>query len=87
MLTIYVNSSKQGAINEFQFHNPDVTPAVFSVRYPLSPVLRISPPSGYFNQPLPFTDDVNILEAPSLRTPETKNLLIREGAILGRQLQ
>lgn len=84
---IYANTTPQGAIAEFQFHNPGVTPAVFEVNYPLSPALRIDPPSGYFSQPLPFTGGANILQAPSLRAPGTQNLLIREGAAAGLRLQ
>jgi uncharacterized protein RhaS with RHS repeats len=84
---IYANTTPQGAIAEFQFHNPGVTPAVFEVNYPLSPALRIDPPSGYFSQPLPFTGGANILQAPSLRAPGTQNFLIREGATPGLRLQ
>jgi hypothetical protein len=62
-------------------------------------VLRSSPESlpaaqgpeqetpGGKNQPLPFTNGVNILQAPSLRAPGTTNLLIREGAVPGKQIQ
>jgi RHS repeat-associated protein len=78
---IYVNSTIEGAIAEFQFHNPGVSPAVFRVQYPVGSTLNISPPSGYFNQPLPFTQGANILTAPSLRAPGTMNMLIREGAV------
>jgi RHS repeat-associated protein len=84
---IYANTTPQGAIAEFQFHNPGVTPAVFEVNYPLSSALRIDPPSGYFSQPLPFTGGANILQAPSLRAPGTQNFLIREGATPGLRLQ
>jgi hypothetical protein len=84
---IYANTTRQGAIAEFQFHNPGVNPAVFQVNYPLSPALRINPPSGYFSQPLPFTGWANILQSPSLRAPGTQNLLIREGATPGLRLQ
>ncbi len=84
---IYANSTVEGAIAEFQYHNPGVNPAVFRVEYPVSPTLRISPPSGYFNQPLPFTQGANILIAPSLRAHGTVNLLIREGAIPAGRVQ
>jgi len=84
---IYANSTVEGAIKEFQFHNPGVDPAVFRVQYPTSPTLNISPPSGYFNSPLPFTGDANILTAPSLRAPGTQNLLIREGAVPAGRIQ
>jgi hypothetical protein len=80
---IYANSTVEGAIAEFQFHNP----AVFRVQYPSSPTLNISPPSGYFNQPLPFTQGANILTAPSLRAPSTVNMLIREGAVPAGRIQ
>lgn len=76
---IYANTTPEGAIAEFQYHNPGVDPAVFKVQYPASPTLNISPPSGYFNSPLPFTGDANILTAPSLRAPGTLNMLIRNG--------
>jgi hypothetical protein len=78
---IYANSTIEGATAEFQFHNPGVDPVVFKVQYPTGPTLNISPPSGYFSSPLPFTGDANILTAPSLRAPGTLNLLIREGAV------
>jgi hypothetical protein len=58
----------------------DLTPML---PYPLGSSLRIDPPIGYFNQPLPFTQGANILEAQSLRLPETTNLLIRNGATPG----
>jgi hypothetical protein len=78
---IYANTTPEGAIAEFQYHNPGVDPVVFKVQYPASPTLNISPPSGYFSSPLPFTGDANILTAPSLRAPGTLNLLIRNGAV------
>lgn len=84
---IYANSTVEGAIAEFQFHNPGVDPAVFRVQYPASPTLNISPPSGYFNQPLPFTEGTNILTAPSLRAPGTVNMLIREGVVPAGRIQ
>lgn len=84
---IYVNSTIQGAIKEFQFHNPGMNPSIFEVRYPLSRPLLINPPSGYFAQPLPFTQDANILSAPSLRAPGTTNLLIRTGAEVGNKIK
>ncbi len=83
---IYANTTPEGAIAEFQYHNPGVDPAVFEVQYPASPTLNISPPSGYFSSPLPFTGDANILTAPSLRAPGTLNLLIRDGAVPGARL-
>jgi hypothetical protein len=84
---IYANSTIEGAIAEFAHHNPGISPAVFEVRYPISTPLRIDPPSGYFNQPLPFTQGANILEAPSVRAPSTTNWLIREGAVPGNQIR
>jgi RHS repeat-associated protein len=84
---IYANSTIEGAIAEFGHHNPGITPAVFEVRYPASTPLRIDPPSGYFNQPLPFTQGSNIIQAPSLRASGTTNLLIRDGAVPGIRLQ
>jgi hypothetical protein len=84
---IYANSTVEGAIAEFQYHNPGVNPAVFKVEYPVSPTLNISPPSGYFNQPLPFTQGANILSAPSVRAPGTINMLIREGAVPAGRMQ
>ncbi len=83
---IYANSTPEGAIAEFQYHNPGVNPTVFEVQYPVSSTLNISPPSGYFNSQLPFTGDANILIAPSLRSPGTFNLLIRQGAVPGARL-
>jgi RHS repeat-associated protein len=84
---IYANSTIEGAVAEFTHHNPGVTPAVFEVKYPNSPTLSIDPPSGYFNQPLPFTQGANILTAPSIRAPNTTNLLIRQGATPGKRIQ
>lgn len=84
---IYANTTPEGAIAEFQYHNPGVDPAVFEVQYPASPTLNISPPSGYFSSPLPFTGDANILAAPSLRAPGTVNMLIRNGAVPGARIQ
>jgi len=84
---IYANSTIEGAIAEFGHHNPGISPSVFEVRYPTSTPLRIDPPSGYFNQPLPFTQGANILEAPSVRVPSTTNWLIREGAVPGNQVR
>ena len=84
---VYVNSTIEGAAKEFFFHNPSVNPAIFEVTYPLSRPLLINPPSGYFAQPLPFTQDANILSAPSLRAPGTTNLLIRTGAEVGKKIQ
>jgi len=78
---LYANSTPEGAIAEFQFHNPGVDPVVFKVEYPVSSTLHIDPPSGYFNAPLPFTEGANVLTAPSLRAPGTINLLIRDGAV------
>jgi hypothetical protein len=84
---IYANSTVQGAVAEFQFHNPGVNPAVFEVQYPVSPVLEINPPAGYFSQPLPFTQGANVLTAPSLRAPGTFNFLIRNGAVPAGRVQ
>ena len=84
---IYANSTIEGAVAEFAHHNPGINPAVFKVNYPASTPLKIDPPSGYFNQPLPFTGGSNILQAPSLRAPGTTNLLIREGAVPGGRIR
>lgn len=84
---IYVNSTIQGAIKEFQFHNPGTNPSLFEVKYPLSEPLLINPPSGYFSESLPFTQGANILSAPSLRAPGTTNLLIRTGAEVGKEIK
>jgi hypothetical protein len=84
---LYVNSTIEGAIKEFQFHNPGLSPSIFEVRYPWSRPLLINPPSGYFSQSLPFTQGGNILSAPSLRAPGTTNLLIRSGAEVGTKIQ
>lgn len=84
---IYVNSTIEGAIKEFQFHNPGMNPAIFEVRYPLSKPLLVNPPAGYFSQPLPFTQGANILSAPSVRAPGTINLLIRAGVEVGKKIQ
>ncbi len=83
---IYANNTIEGAIKEFSFHNPNVKPVVFEVKYPITKPLSISPPtqpSSYFAGPMPFTQGANILLAPSLRAPGTINLLIRNGAKVG----
>jgi len=84
---VYANSTVEGAISEFQYHNPGVEPAVFRVQYPISPTLNVSPPAGYFDSALPFTGDANILTAPSIRAPGTVNLLIRAGATPAGRIQ
>lgn len=84
---IYINNTVEGALKEFYYHNPSGTPALFEVKYPLSRPLYIDPPSGYFKSPLPFTQDANILIAPSVRAAGTSNLLIREGATVGKQIK
>lgn len=87
MLARGATSREWEAAAEFSFHNPGVAPAIFEVKFPLSRPLQINPPSGYFSQPLPFTQGANILQAPSLRVPGTFNLLIRNGARPGLRLQ
>ncbi|MBB1287299.1 hypothetical protein HRH25_23185 [Flavisolibacter sp. BT320] len=85
---IYANSTIEGAIKEFQHHNPGIKPAVFEVKYKSGNALHVNPPpSLYYNQPLPFTQGANILVSPSLRAPGTTNLLIREGAQVGKRIQ
>jgi RHS repeat-associated protein len=85
---IYANTTIEGAIKEFSFHNPNVKPIVFEVKYPMSKPLNISPPSStYFAGPMPFTEGANILAAPSIRQPNTMNLLIRQGAQVGARIK
>ncbi|HLP20898.1 MAG TPA: hypothetical protein VK174_11385 [Chitinophagales bacterium] len=84
---IYFDNTIDGAIAEFQYHCPEMTPAVFELKYTEGTVLEINPPSGYFSQPLPFTQDASILMAPSLRAPGTTNFLIRYGYSVGKQIQ
>jgi RHS repeat-associated protein len=86
---IYANSSVRGAVKEFQYHNPGVTPTVFEVNYPAGSSLNVCPPTGnfYIESPLPFTQGANVLTAPSLRQPGTTNYLIRSGATPGRIVQ
>ena len=67
---IYANNTVNGAVAEFQYHNPGITPAVFQVRYPLSTPLQ----------------GANILVAPSVRAAGTINLLIRQGATVGSRI-
>jgi RHS repeat-associated protein len=90
---VYANNAIEGAILEFQNGNPNINPAVFECRYPLSKPLHIDPvPLGpehgapYWNQPLPFTQGYNILTAPSLRATGTTNIFIRSGDIVGRRI-
>jgi hypothetical protein len=85
---IYANTTREGAVAEFQYHNPGVEPAVFEVNVPKGSTLNIErPPTGYSNSPLPFTQDANVLTAPSVRAPGTTNLLIRDGATVGGRVQ
>jgi RHS repeat-associated protein len=86
---IYANSSVQGAVAEFQYHNPGVSPTVFEVKYSAGSTLNVNPPAGnfYVESPLPFTQGANTLSAPSLRQPGTMNYLIRDGAVPGRIIQ
>lgn len=84
MMEYIYKNTVEGALKEFYYHNPNGTPALFEVKYPLSRPLYIDPPSGYFKSPLPFTQDANILIAPSVRAAGTSNLLIREGATVGK---
>jgi RHS repeat-associated protein len=86
---IYANSSVKGAVAEFQYHNPGVSPTVFEVNYSAGSTLKVNPPSGnfYAESPLPFTQGANTLSAPSLRQPGTMNYLIRDGAVPGRIIQ
>lgn len=44
-------------------------------------------PGSYFAGPMPFTQGANILTAPSLRSPGTTNLLIRQGAEVGAKIK
>jgi RHS repeat-associated protein len=85
---VYVNTTIEGATAEFAHHRPGLTPAIFEVKIPPAPRLTLDmPPSTYYSSPLPFTQGYSIIQAPSLRAPETMNLLIRSGATPGKRLQ
>jgi|GEM_PF-1746823 len=76
----YVNSSPEGAIAEFQYHNPGVTPSVLKVEY--NPGINASTsvaPNNYVNT-LPFYK-VDSISAPSLRLPGTTNTNVLNGSL------
>jgi hypothetical protein len=84
---IYFNSTKEGALSEFYYHNPSGTPALFQVKYPISkPYLFNPPPSIYQTRAIEGTEGFNILSTPSLRAPGTMNFLIRSGEKVGKKI-
>lgn len=71
---VYVNNSRAGAIAEFSYHNPGVTPEVLKVRYqPGVNAVTDFAPRGYVNS-LPL--NVDSITAPSVRFPSSQNTII-----------
>jgi RHS repeat-associated protein len=85
---IYANSSVEGAIAEFNHHVPGIAPAVYQLKVPNLPRLRLDPPPiGYTKGTLPNTEGFGVLEAPSLRLEGSTNYLIRSGDVVGKRMQ
>jgi hypothetical protein len=69
----YVNNTPEGAVAEFAFHNPGVTPEVLRVRYnPGVEAVTDVAPVGYVER-LPL--NVDSITAPSVRLPSTRNTI------------
>lgn len=69
---IYVNNTRQGAIAEFQYHNPGVTPSIFRVSYNPGRVATTNTAPRNYVERLPFFN-VNSISAPSVRLPGSIN--------------
>lgn len=74
---VYVNDSVSGAIDEFSYHNPGVTPTVLKVEYsPGRNATAVTPPQKYVeSHPL----DADSVSAPSVRAPGTINTNVVNG--------
>ena len=76
----YVNNTRQGAVAEFQHHNPGATPTVLKVEY--SPGVNASTsvaPRNYVDN-LPF-NNVDSISAPSVRLAGTTNTNVMNGSV------
>jgi RHS repeat-associated protein len=76
---VYVNSTLEGAVAEFQFHNPGITPKILKVNYSpgVNAVASVAPGSYVSRLPL----NVNSISAPSLRAPGTINTNVLNGSV------
>jgi hypothetical protein len=75
---VYVNDTIEGAIGEFQYHNPGVEPSVLGVQYDLGVNASAGvPPVNYVTE-LPL--NVDTISAPSIRVPGTTNTNILNGS-------
>jgi len=74
----YVNNTPAGAIDEFAYHSPGVTPSVIRVEYNQGVnASAVIPPRNYVGQhPL----NVESISAPSIRAPGTVNTNILNGS-------
>lgn len=76
----YVNNTHAGAVAEFQYHNPGVTPAVLKVQYDpgINASATIAPRNYVETLPLYNVDSIS---APSLRMPGTININVLNGSV------
>jgi RHS repeat-associated protein len=71
---VYVNNTRAGAIAEFAYRNPGVTPQVLRVRYqPGVEAITDVAPRGYVDH-IPL--NVDSITAPSVRLPSSQNTII-----------
>ncbi len=87
---VYVSDTVEGAIAEYNAHNPGLRlkPAIIEVEYTPGVNLKVTPPSQYYEGPLPFTQGAGSLTAPSVRVGGTVNTVIRNGtAVPVRRVQ
>lgn len=76
----YVNNTVEGAIAEFQHHNPGVTPGILKVEYDAGiNASSVVPPKGYVEN-FPFYN-VDSVSAPSVRLPGTTNTNVLNGSL------
>ena len=76
----YVNNTRQGAIVEFQHHNPGVTPSVLRVEYNagINASTNVAP-RNYVDR-FPFSN-INSISAPSVRLPSTINTNVLNNSV------
>ncbi|MBL7249130.1 hypothetical protein [Alloalcanivorax marinus] len=76
----YVNDTMEGAISEFQYHNPGGSPEILKVEYDAGVnAFTNVPPKGYVEN-FPFYD-VDSVSAPSVRLPDTINTSVLNGSL------
>jgi hypothetical protein len=75
---VYVNDTVDGAISEFGFHNPGITPTVLQVEYSqgVNASTLVSPVNYVETLPL----NVDSITAPSLRLPSSFNTNVLNGS-------